>query len=289
MFYRLFPVRPSETRAVLWSFLYIFALFLAYYVLRPIRDEWGVAGGVRNLPWLFTGTLLTMIAVHPLFAWVVKRWPRAQFIAICYRFFMANLGIFVLLSFFAPTEWQVWMGRVFFIWVSVFNLFVVSVFWSFAVDVFNEKQSKRLFGLLAAGATVGGIAGSALTSGLVTLIGQSGLMVVSIVLLEGAVQAVKQLERVSKTTAKHAWTSAEEPVGGSLFAGMQHTFCSPYLTGIALFILGYAITGTVLYFHQASIAEQSFSDRAARTAFFANIDLWVNSLTLFFSCLLPDD
>ena len=284
---QILNVRPAEARAVAWSWLYVFALFLAYYVLRPIRDELGVAGGVRNLPWLFTGTLLAMLAVNPLFAYAVRRWPRERFIAIAYRFFMLNLLVFMALLMLANPEQHVWIGRAFFIWVSVFNLFVVSVFWSFVVDVFNAEQGKRLFGFLATGATLGGIAGSSLTSGFVEELGQNWLLLASILLLEAAVFASRRLSKISDVFQQPVQgDDPHRPLGGGLFAGMTHTFRSPYLLGIAFFILFYSITSTVLYFHQASIAETAFPDRSARTAFFANIDLWVNVLTLVFQILL---
>ncbi|MFC7734421.1 NTP/NDP exchange transporter [Roseomonas sp. GCM10028921] len=284
---RLIDLRPGEARALAWSWLYVFALFLAYYVLRPIRDEMGVAGGVRNLPWLFTGTLLAMLAANPLFAFAVRRWPRERFIAISYRFFMLNLLGFMALLAAAPPEAQVWIGRAFFIWVSVFNLFVVSVFWSFVVDVFDAEQGKRLFGFLAAGATLGGIAGSALTSGFVEHLGQYPLLLASILLLEVAVFASRRLSHVSDAFGRP--TKGDDPhkaVGGGIFAGMTHTFRSPYLLGIGVFILLYAVTNTFLYFQQATIAEANFPSRAARTAFFANIDFWVNVLTLAFQLFL---
>jgi AAA family ATP:ADP antiporter len=284
---RIIDVRAAEARALAWSWLYVFALFLAYYVLRPIRDELGVAGGVRNLPWLFTGTLLAMLAVNPLFAAAVRRWPRERFIAIAYRFFMLNLLVFMVLLAVAAPEQHVWIGRAFFIWVSVFNLFVVSVFWSFVVDVFDGEQGKRLFGFLAAGATLGGIAGSSLTSGFVERLGQTWLLLASILLLEVAVFAVRRLSRISDAFQRPV--QGDDPhkaVGGGIFAGMTHTFRSPYLLGIGFFILFYSVTSTFLYFQQATIAEANFPTRAARTAFFANIDLWVNVLTLFFQIFL---
>ncbi|MCR0982085.1 NTP/NDP exchange transporter [Roseomonas populi] len=284
---RIIDVRPAEARALAWSWLYVFALFLAYYVLRPIRDELGVAGGVRNLPWLFTGTLLAMLAVNPLFAYAVRKWPRERFIAISYRFFMLNLLVFMLLLMFAGQEAHVWIGRAFFIWVSVFNLFVVSVFWSFVVDVFDAEQGKRLFGFLAAGATVGGIAGSGLTSGFVEKLGQNWLLLASIVLLEVAVFASRHLSRISDAFQRPVQGGdPNKAVGGGIFAGMTHTFRSPYLLGIAFFILFYSVTSTFLYFQQATIAEASFPNRAARTAFFADIDFWVNVLTLVFQLFL---
>lgn len=284
---RIIDASPAEARALAWAWLYVFALFLAYYVLRPIRDELGVAGGVRNLPWLFTGTLLAMLAVNPLFAYSVRRWPRERFIAIAYRFFALNLLIFTMLLTLATPEQHIWIGRAFFIWVSVFNLFVVSVFWSFIVDVFDAEQGKRLFGFLAAGATLGGIAGSSLTSGLVERLGQNWLLLASIILLEVAVFASRRLSRVSDAFQRPVQgDDPHKPVGGGIFAGMTHTFRSPYLLGIAFFILFYSVTSTFLYFQQATIAEANFPNRAARTAFFANIDFWVNVFTLAFQIFL---
>lgn len=284
---RIIEVRPAEARALAWSWLYVFAVFLAYYVLRPIRDEMGVAGGVRNLPWLFTGTLLAMLAANPLFAYAVRRWPREVFIAVAYRFFMLNLLVFMALLMLANEAQHVWIGRAFFIWVSVFNLFVVSVFWSFIVDVFDSDQGKRLFGFLAAGATLGGLAGSSFTATLVLHLGQTWLLLVSILLLEVAVFAVRRLSRISEAF-RHAKPDEDphRPLGGGIFAGMTHTLRSPYLLGIAGFILLYSVTSTFLYFQQASIAESYFTSRAERTAFFANIDLWVNGLTLVIQLFL---
>lgn len=284
---RLTGVRPQEARAVFWSMLYVVSLFLAYYVLRPIRDEMGVSSGVDNLPWLFTGTLIAMLVVSPLFAVAVRKLPRNQFIALTYHFFAANLVVFTLLLQFAEANWQVWIGRAFFIWVSVFNLFVVSVFWSFIVDIFDSEQGKRLFGILTAGATIGGILGSALTTLLVENVGRTWLIGVAVIFLEFAIVASHRLSFAAATIEQPGrHRDADKPVGGGIFAGFLHTLRSPYLAGIALFILLYSITSTFLYFQQASIVQASFPDRAARTAFFANIDLLVNSITLFLQLFL---
>ncbi|MBX8534463.1 MFS transporter [Pseudomonas cichorii] len=284
---RLTGIRPEEFKAVAWSLIYIVTLFLAYYVLRPIRDELGVAGGVSNLPWLFTGTLLAMLVATPLFGYAVRRFSRKRFIAISYRFFAVNLIAFAILLATGSEKQQVWIGRAFFIWVSVFNLFVVSIFWSFVTDIFNSGQGKRLFGMLAAGATVGGLLGSALTSGLVAHIGRVWLIVMSIGMLELSVFAAARLSRLQIThPEKTNGDEAEKPVGGGIFAGMVHTFSSPYLLGLAGFILIYSITSTFLYFQQASIAEVHFPTREARTAFFASIDLWVNAITLVIQVFL---
>ena len=278
---RLIDARPEEFKALAWSWLYIFSIFSAYYVIRPIRDEIGVAGGIENLPWLFTGTLLGMLAVNPPFAALVARLPRTRFIAITYRFFMANLVIFFLLLRVATPEQAIWVGRVFFIWTSVFNLFVVSVFWALMVDIFNAEQGKRLFGFISAGATLGGIMGSSLTAALARYIPPVYLLLGSALLLEVAVFSVRRLSRLSEALTRDPAARGEKAViGGGMLAGIAHAFKSPYLLGIGIYMLLYSITSTFLYFEQAGIVARSFADRAARTEFFARIDLLVNILTL---------
>lgn len=284
----LFEIRPHERRALAWSLLYVFAVLSAYYVLRPVRDEMGVHAGVENLPWLFTGTLLGMIALNPLFALLVRRLTRVRFISVAYRFFAANLLLFALLLAAATPEQSVWLGRAFFIWLSVFNLFVVSVFWALMVDLFDAEQGKRLFGFLAAGATLGAIAGSSLTAALVRELGATTLFAVSIVLLEVAVFAVRRLSQIAgKLHERPAQEAAEEsPIGGSVLAGISHTLRSPYLLNVCLFMLLFTVLSTFLYFQQATIARDYFADRVSRTAFFARVDLAVNVLTLVVQLLL---
>jgi AAA family ATP:ADP antiporter len=278
---RLIDVRPAEMKALGWSWLYIFCVLSSYYILRPIRDEMGVAGGVENLQWLFTGTLVGMILVNPPFAALVAKLPRVGFIAIAYRFFMVNLLIFILLLHLATAEQHIWVGRLFFIWTSVFNLFVVSVFWALMVDVFDSEQGKRLFGFIAAGATLGGIAGSSITASLAKDVPASYLLLGSAILLEAAVFSVRRLARLSDVLHQRpAAQSGESPIGGNILAGLTHAFKSPYLINVSGYILLFAITSTFLYFQQAEIARHSFTDRGARTAFFARVDLWVNVLTL---------
>src|SRR5688500_7379968 len=158
---RVVDVRPDEARALLWSFAYFFCLLAGYYVLRPLRDEMGIAGGVKNLQWLFTATFVVMLAAVPVFGAVVARVPRRRFIPLVYHFFVANIAIFWLLLAL-DVEKQL-VARVFFVWISVFNLFAVSVFWSFMADLFSSDQGKRLFGFIAAGGSAGALAGPALT------------------------------------------------------------------------------------------------------------------------------
>ena len=281
-------VRPREARVLLLAWLYVVTLFMAYYMLRPLRDEIGAAGGVRNLPWLFVGTLGAMLALSPLFGWLVQRWPRERFIALSYRFFALHLLLFALVFGGAESGARaVWAERVFFIWVSVFNLFVVSVFWSLMSDVFSSEQGKRLFGILAAGATVGGIIGPALVKTLSARVSHWQWLLLSAALLEAAVWMARRVSRSGGGRVQgDAGQKEGRNIGGSAWAGFERTLKSPYLMGISAFILLYSITSTLLYFQQAEIVNANFTGRAARTAFFAQIDLWVNSLTLGFQLFI---
>ncbi|OJX00981.1 MAG: MFS transporter [Burkholderiales bacterium 70-64] len=303
---RLCAVQPDELALLGWSWLLVFSLMSAYYVIRPIRDEMGVQGGVENLQWLFTATLLAMLALNPAFAALVRRMPRRRFISVTYLFFAANLLAFVAAFTLASPAQQVWVGRAFFVWTSVFNLFVVSVFWALMVDVFDPAQGKRLFGFLAAGATVGAIVGSSITASLVEGVGTTRLLFASIALLGVAVACVHRLAGLSTALARHGGAPHDSgtggggaaatggsagagstggggngtPIGGSVWAGLTHAVRSPYLIGICAYMLLFSITSTLLYFEQAGIASQHFADRAARTRFFASIDLAVNAATL---------
>lgn len=222
-----------------------------------------------------------MLVLTPIYGYLVKRWKREKFIAIAYRFFMLNLLGFAALMYYGTGDGLVWAGRAFFIWVSVFNLFVVSVFWSLMSDVFNTEQGKRLFGFLVTGSTIGGIAGSAFVSTFASVFNSYVLLVFSVILIEVAVQAAKQVSRLGTQEVQQD-NNAQVEIGGGVLAGLKRTFQSPYLLGISAFILLYLTTSTILYFQQADIVNSHFTDRAERTAFFASLELWVNCLTLVF-------
>jgi AAA family ATP:ADP antiporter len=291
---RVVDVREGEVAAVVWSCAYFFFVLASYYVLRPIRDEMGVAGGVRNLAWLFTATLGGILLVHPFFTALVARLPRRRFVPLIYRFFTANLVVFFLVFRLADPGWTVWVGRVFFIWTSVFNLFVVSVFWSLMADLYRPAQSQRLFGLVAVGGTLGSVLGSAMASGLVELLGTANLLLVSAFILELAARAARSLDREESSLIQagaeadgpvrphaSADTSSTRTIGGGVLDGIRDVARSPYLLGIAVLMLLFTISSTFLYFQQADIVARAFkADPQARTRLFANIDLAVNILTL---------
>ncbi|HWA38841.1 MAG TPA: MFS transporter [Burkholderiales bacterium] len=259
-------------RALLWSFAYFFCLLAGYYVLRPLRDEMGVAGGVRNLQWLFTATFLVMLAAVPLYGALVARLPRCRFIPAVYHFFAANLALFWLLLVL-DVERQI-VARVFFVWVSVFVLFAVSVFWSFMADVFRPEQGKRLYGFIAAGGSAGALAGPALTIGLSQLFSPAHLLLVAALLLEAAVLCALRLEE------RNAAPEKEASLGGGAFDGLLEVLRSPYLAGITLWVALLSVAATFLYFEQARIVAEHSADPAVRTRIFATVDLVVGLLTI---------
>jgi AAA family ATP:ADP antiporter len=277
---RLIAVRPEEVPALAWAWLYIFAVLSSYYIMRPIREQMGVAGGVNNLQWLFTATLAGLLLLNVPFGYLVKTLPRTRFIPITYRFFAVNILLFAIVLRFADAANSVWVGRAFFVWISIFNLFVVSVFWALVVDVFNAEQGKRLFGFIAAAATIGAICGSSITASLARHVPVELLLIGAALLLEVAVLAVRGLARLSVALHARPDEHGEQPIGGNLLAGITRPFKSAYLANISLFILLFAITSTFLYFQQATVVRDNFHDRASQTAFFAQIDLAVNVLTL---------
>ncbi len=270
------PATPQERTAALWSFAYFFALLAGYYVLRPLRDQMGIAGGVRNLPWLFTATFVTLIVAQPLYGALVAKLPRARFIPIVYHFFVANLALFWLLLTLGIAP--VIVARVFFVWLSVFSLFAVAVFWSFMADLYTAEQGKRLFGFIGAGGTAGGLLGPVITIGLSAPLGAVNLLIAAAILLELAVFCVYRLERAA---IAHAGAQAEpKRVGGSAFAALPELMRSPYLIGVGAWVSLLSFCATVVYFEQANIIAAAVHDRGTQTRIFAAIDLAVNLLSL---------
>jgi AAA family ATP:ADP antiporter len=273
---RAMPATPQERAAALWSFAYFFMLLAGYYVLRPLRDQMGIAGGVRALPWMFTATFVTLIVAQPLYGALVARLPRARFIPIVYHFFVANLLLFWLLLTFGVAP--VIVARVFFVWVSVFNLFAVAVFWSFMADLFTSEQGKRLFGFIGAGGTAGGLLGPVVTIALSVPFGPANLLLVAIVLLELAVVCVYRLERSANAT--QGPRIDERRIGGSAWAALPELIRSPYLLGVGAWVSLLSFGATILYFAQANIVSATVQGAGAQTRLFASIDLAVGLLTL---------
>jgi ATP:ADP antiporter, AAA family len=273
---RLVPATPQERLAALWSFAYFFTLLAGYYVLRPLRDQMGIAGGVKALPWTFTATFVTLLVAQPIYGELVAKLPRTRFIPIVYHFFAFNLAVFWLLLHLGIAT--VIVARVFFVWVSVFNLFAVAVFWSLMADVFNSEQSKRLFGFIGAGGTAGGLLGPVITIGLSVPLGPANLLIAAIVFLELAVFCVHRLEGTLE--APRDSRPNEDRIGGSAFAAVPELIRSGYLFGVGAWVSLLSFGATILYFTQANVVATSVHGAGAQTRIFATIDLAVGLLTL---------
>ena len=281
---RVMPATPQERAAALWSFAYFFALLAGYYVLRPLRDQMGIAGGVKNLPWLFTATFVTLLVAQPLYGALVARLPRARFIPIVYHFFVANLLVFwALLTFDIETAV---VARVFFVWVSVFNLFAVAVFGSFMADLFTSEQGKRLFGFIGAGGTAGALLGPIITIWLSVPLGPVNLMIAAVIFLELAVFCVYRLERNVVVQTRAQAQAQTENIGGSAFAAIPELVRSPYILGIAVWVAFLSYAATIIYFEQAHIVSEAVKSAGLQTRIFASIDLAVSLLTLVTQLLI---
>jgi len=276
---RLLGARPGEERAVLLAFAYFFLLLCSYYLLRPVRDAMAANAGLARLPELFTYTFFAMLAITPLFGALVSRVRKRRLLPVVYGFFAVNMFLFFLA--FAADPGSMRAAATFFVWLSVFNMFVVSVFWSFMADVFRGEEAKRLFGPIAAGGSAGAILGPILTQGLAASIGTAGLILLSTALLLATIPCIRALGHWSVERHGEApGTAAEstEPIGGGALAGITLVMRSPYLLGIVLILALGATAGTFMYLELQRMAWAEYPETAARTAFFARLDLAVNLL-----------
>ena len=275
---RIVNVRPSEVSGLIAAFVFNFLVFTAYYILRPLRDSMGVTGGVHALDDLFWFTFLGMLIAVPLFGWISGRYRRAVFLPWTYVFFIANLlGFWVV---FTALKDDTWPARVFFVWLSVFNLFVVSVFWSFMADLFNKEQAGRMFAFIAGGASTGAIMGAGITAFFAETVGDVNLLLISAVMLAATLYLMKYLLRWSASRGGEGERITDSPIGGNPFAGITLVFRSGYLAGIALFVFLMAGVTTFLYLQQAALLEIHFPDGSERTAFLGKIDLFVSVIAL---------
>ncbi len=276
---RLFAIEDHEAGAVCSGMLMFLLLFTGYFMLRPVRETMGIAGGVDKLQWLFSATFVCTLLALPLFGWLAARVARRRILPWLYAFFAANLFAFALGFHFAPDN--IWFARTFFVWLSVFNLIAISVAWSVLADVFSVAQAKRLFAVMAGGASFGGLLGPILGTVLVGPIGHAGLLILAGLMLLGAIAAAQALRASRQPDPRDAReATARRPLGGSPFAGATTVMRSPYLIGIAVFVLLLASVTTFLYFEQAQLVARYFPDRADQTRVFGIIDTIVQTLAI---------
>jgi ATP:ADP antiporter, AAA family len=274
-------IQPHEWFAVSIAFAYFFCVLAAYYVIRPVRDQLSAAVGSTALPIFYAATFVVTLALAPLFGALVARFPRRKFVPAVYLFFLIGMLAFIPLFQMQESIGARLLGSIFFVWVSVFNLFVVAVFWSFMADLLNSEQAHRLFPIIALGGTLGAIAGPALTRSLNAIIGVSGLLVMSSVLLGLAIACILALSGWSR---RHPVAGDEQRdtrvIGGSFIAGAIETLKSPLMRRLALLMLLGDAVGTVIYALLADYSGATYATREARINFSANVDFYANLLQI---------
>ncbi|WP_431121404.1 NTP/NDP exchange transporter [Flagellimonas flava] len=272
--------RLREKRLVALSAIYFFCLLCGYFILRPIRDEMGILNGVVNMQWLFTGTFVAMLMVVPVFGWVVSRFSISKVLMYSYGFCIVNILVFYFLfTLFGPSRG---MAAAFFIWLSVFNLFVVSLFWSFMADVFDSVSSKRFFGVIASGGSLGALVGPVIANVVGSNFSIGILLLVSAFFLLMAVCCIHFILKLQPLKTKGGVkTNTPKPNLSQLFEGIRHMAKSPYLLGIVGFVLLYTSISTVLYFEQAHIVEKELLSSADRLDYFSRLDFTINAIAIF--------
>ena len=275
----------KELNGLLWATTYGFFIMFSYYILRAVRDE--ISSADRgNLQILWTAVFFVMLVVVPLYSWLASKFSRGVFVPLANRFFIACLIGFWLCLILLPEAARPWIDRVFYVWTSVFALFVVTVFWGLLADCFDNAQAKRMLGFIAVGSSIGGMAGSSLTAGLAEAVPTFSLLLIACVPLEAASWCALTLHRRFGTGNILIKGESARAVPGNAWTGMKAVFASRYLMGIAAFVALMTFVSTMLYFQQANLVADAFSDRGVRTAFFAKVDLAVSILTVVFQIYL---
>lgn len=285
----LFNLRRDEVAPVLLAGLFFFCILTALMLLRPARDALGMERGIDSVRWLFIGTALVTLAVNPVFGWLVSRFRRLQAIGATYGFFALSLVGFWGLLVFAPGAVGERSGQVFYVWFSVFNLFVTMVFWALMADRFSSDQGKRLFALISVGGTAGAIFGPWLAGRLAEPLGTPALLPIAAGFLLLALVVAWLLVRVAPDRTGAAAQPGpaagvpgadRERIGGSAWAGFKAVFTSRYLSAIAGYVLLMTVVATFIYFTRLQMVAAVTDDLDARTAIFGNIDMWTQVAVL---------
>lgn len=271
-------VRPGELYPLALSFLYFALLLASYYMIRPLRDALGAGVGGDQIKYLSAAVFVTMLLIVPVFGWLVAHFRRNVLLPAVYAFFVANLLAFA--AVFAASPDDPWVARVFYVWTTVFNLFVVSVFWSFMADLWREEQGRRLFGVIAAGGSLGGLVGPMLTRAVVADVGIAGVALMSAGFLACTLGTIVMLARHAGAESALARTRLDEPVGGAILAGLARLASSPFLLGIAALLAVGATLGMFVYIELADYVRETFATATERTRFYSLRDFWVNAIAL---------
>jgi AAA family ATP:ADP antiporter len=272
-------VQPQELPALLAAFATLFCMFSSYTILRPIRDTMGITSGVEKLPSLFWAVFIAMLVLQPVYGWLTSRYRRPVFLPWVYAFFTANLLGFYL--WFNLQQDHLWIARTYYVWVSVFNFFIVAVFWSLMADVFTREQAGRMFGFIAAGASTGGLIGPLVAGRLAVPLGTINLLLISAALLAGSQFFMRHVIHWHRQFGSGArGPEVDTPLGGHMLAAFRQVVHSPYLLGIALFVILLSWVTTFLYLEQQAFVAKVFATSDERTRFFSNVDFSVQAFSL---------
>jgi len=277
------PVGGAEARIVIVGFMLLFCVLGGYFAVRPVRETIGTILGreaTQNL-WVFTAIFAILIV--PFYGWLVARVRRAVLLPTIYAFM--SLAFVAAAVVFENDPKNAVLARVFYVGISVMNLFLVSVFWSFMLEILSSEQTKRLFGLIAAGGTAGALVGPLLTSLFVTRIGNSGVLYLGAGMFAIAVVLQRVLLAQWHLIAPEGLPAAakaerDRALGGNPFAGFMLVMRNPYLIGIMLFVVGVSAINTFLYFEQLQLVEEQFEEIAKRTQVFASLDAIVQAMVV---------
>ena len=283
-------IEKNEKIILLRAFLFFFFVLASWYALRPVRNELAVQGGIYNLPWLLMGVMLAMLIINPIYSWLVSRINQNRLILYIYSFFILNLILFLILWTFAGEDGRIWTGRAFYIWANVYSFFVVSIFWVTMINFFSHTDSKKFFGIISAGGSLGAFFGSTVARYFSTEIcgntsisdlGPMSLIVFSIFSLLFAIF----FSRTFKPRALDMDNSPKE-LGGSSFEAIQNITKDPAIRNIGLYVILFTMLMTTSWMISLGIVEEWSKDPCERTGFFARIEQIVTPLTLLMQLFL---
>ena len=283
-------IEKNEKIILLRAFLFFFFVLASWYALRPVRNELAVQGGIYNLPWLLMGVMLAMLIINPIYSWLVSRINQNRLILYIYSFFILNLILFLTMWTFAGEEGRIWTGRAFYIWANVYSFFVVSIFWVTMINFFSHTDSKKFFGIISAGGSLGAFFGSTVARYFSTEIcgntsisdlGPMSLIVFSIFSLLFAIF----FSRTFKPRALDMDNSPKE-LGGSSFEAIQNIIKDPAIRNIGLYVILFTMLMTTSWMISLGIVEEWSKDPCERTGFFARIEQIVTPLTLLMQLFL---
>ena len=272
-------VKEQEVRAVIFSFLFVVLLMSAYYILRPVRDSMASDWTDAEVSWLWTMNFFISTAIVALYGIMVSKFRFRLLVPAMYGIFAASFIIFYILG--SISEDRTLIDKTFYVWVSVFSLFNISIFWSFMSELFSKEQSGRLFGIIAVGASVGGLIGPFITAFFSVSLGTDKLMLIASMMLLIPIPIIFHLQSLKVkdlNNEKLDSVTINQSIGGNPFAGFKIFFSNPYLLSIGLFIFLYTGISSFVYFELKNLLSD-FS-RPERSVIWAQMDLAVNILAI---------